>query len=147
MACAHRNARRLGAVGVQHAVVGHRCALEHGVLPIGSLTKGAWIFQSWQNRQSSRGTAFIHERCVLFGVQKRHVLPGLLNADVAVVGQGGLAASRSLFGGDQHNTVRTSRTINGGGRRVLQDADALNVRRVQVVDASRGNAVDNEQRV
>ena len=132
----HGDARRLRAVRVQHAVVGHRGALEHGFLPVGAFAQRRGIRQSWKRGQSSCGTALVHQRGVLFSVQQRHVLPRLLHADVAVVSQGRLAATRALLRGDQHHTVGPTCTVNGGGCSVLQDADALDVRRVQVVNAT-----------
>ena len=49
-----------------------------------------------------------------------------------------------LLGGDEDNTAGTgSSTVDGGGGRVLQDDDALDV--VHGIDGSAGNAIDDPQ--
>ena len=75
------------------------------------------------------------------------VIPGIIYIIVEPRGAGidtpfGIEAHDRLpalgpFGGDHDDTVGTARTVEGGGRRVLQDGQRFDIRRVEHVQISR----------
>ena len=75
------------------------------------------------------------------------VIPGIIYIIVEPRGAGidtpfGIKAHDRLpalgpFGGDHDDTVGTARTVEGGGRRVLQDGQRFDIRRVEHVQISR----------
>ncbi len=82
---------------------------------------------------------------ILLGVQELGHLLHVLDAVEAVIGDAD-PAGLALLGGDEDDTVRTTRTVDGAGGGVLQDVDALDIRGVEGVDAAAGHAVDHIQR-
>ena len=80
-----------------------------------------------------------------------HGLDGLLvgHGLETVVGielHGNLLAFLRALGGHNHNTVRTTGTVDGGGESVLEDVNALDLGGRNVVDGFHGEAVHDVER-
>ena len=136
---------RGGSFREVEAVVHDRGPLEQGVLPVGALAQCGRVGQLGIGDEAGRGAAFVHQDGVLLGVEQANLLPGLLNAVVGIVGHLGRLALGALLGRHEDHPVSTPRAVDGGGGGVLQDGDALDVGRVEEVDASGRDAVDDPQ--
>ena len=136
---------RGGSFREVEAVVHDRGPLEQGVLPVGAFAQCGRVGQLGVGDEAGRGAALIHEDGVLLGVEQANLLPGLLDAVVGIVGHLGRLALGALLGRHEDHPVSTPRAVDGGGGGVLQDGDALDVGRVEEVDASGRDAVDDPQ--
>ena len=83
---------------------------------------------------------------VFLGIHHVGHLGDVLAADVAVIRERG-AAFLALFGGDQHDTVRSTGTVDGGRGGVLQNVDGFDIVGVQGIDVTAGHAVDDVERL
>ena len=73
-----------------------------------------------------------NELAVLVAIHHVHRLLAHANRHVTSICNGGLqAVATSLLGGDNDDTVRTTATIDGGCRGILQDVERFNILRVQ----------------
>ena len=72
----------------------------------------------------------------------------LLEAHVGVEGDGGLLlADLALAGGHEYDAVGGAGTVDGGGSRILEDVDGLDIGRVEVIQIAAGHTVDDDERV
>ena len=147
VAAADGRRARGGSLREVEAVVHDGGTLEEGVLPIGALSEAGRVGQRCEGDETGGSAALVHEDGVLFGVEQTDLLPRLLDAVVGVVGHLGGLALAALLGGHEDDPVSTTCAVNGGGCGVLQDGDALDVGRVEEVDAPGRDAVDDPQRL
>ena len=61
-----------------------------------------------------------------------HLVGKILNADIAVITDRGLAFF-AMLGGDKDDTIGTIGTIDGGSRGILQDFHRFDVARIDVI--------------
>ena len=140
---------------VQGVVLAHRSLVVHLLDPVGA-GPGTVHDRLVQLGGELRGEVHLGQAGVLAGqVVKLHVflrvhhvghLGQVLGAVEAVVGDDH-SAFLTLLGGDEHDTVRGAGAVDGGGSRILQDVDGLDVVRVEGVDVTAGHAVDHVQRL
>ena len=81
----------------------------------------------------------------VLGTHRRRTVYNVRDGHRACIVEAHLA-SLSLLGGDEHHTVGSTATIDGCGRCILQDVDALNVARVQGLNGRsrhQGHSVDH----
>ena len=109
---------------------------EDGVLPVGTLTQDRGIGIIVVGAYHAHGGQFVVILGELAQVQQADALGLALDGEHAVVGEFG-AAGFTALGGDEHNAVSTLGTVNGGGRGILQDFHAHDVRGVD--GGQRGN--------
>ena len=138
---------RGGSLREVEAVVHDGGPLEQGVLPVGAFSQAGRVGELGVGDEAGGGAALIHEDGVLLGVEEANLLPRLLEAVVGVIGHLGRLALGALLGRHQDDPVSTPCTIDGGGGGVLEDGDALDVGRVEEVDAPGRDAIDDPQRL
>ena len=102
------------------------------------------------------GIELLHEGAVLVAVKHVDVLGNGGHRHVAVVAHLGRRALAALLRGDDDDTVGAAATIDGGGRGILQDGEALDVVRVDHGEGVgqtlhtlvvHGQTVDDDKRV
>ena len=148
----------LATTGDGQAVVGDDCSAQQFLVPIGVRAVGpaveivARIAASIAvNRGFHRRYIGIviglHQHCGIFArVGHLQHVGGLLDTDVAVVGNLGRLVLVTVFGSNQHNTIGGANTIDGSCRRILQYRHVGDVVGVQEVDVVIEHAVNNIQR-
>ncbi len=84
----------------------------------------------------------------LVGGQDRNGILDEVYVERAVIGDMGRTGLvlGTLLGGHEDDTVRTGRTIDGGGSRILQDGHGLDVLRGQGADVAARDTVDHHER-
>ena len=119
--------------------------VEHLVLPVGAL---AILIRIGIDRSlSCVDKTFVHHHSILGGVKHIAVLPWVLPAVREVVVHV-YSALLAALGGDEDDTVGSTCTVDGARGSVLQHLDALDVARVQIVDAALdGHTINDVERV
>ena len=117
--------------------------VEDGVHPVGAFTQRIGIVE--HGGIAGIELAFVHHHGILGRVQNGRLAPGILHTVGEVVGNLGLTLG-SFLGGNKHNAMGTTGAVNGRGGCILEDLDTLDVIRIQVVDATGSQAIDNIER-
>ena len=147
-----------GAVGAArsgHLMVLHDAVVEHLVHPVRpvAVLNGFPLVGREDGGVVGRGVplarraiglaAHVH---VVLAHQHVGILRPSVDAHITVVGQTRLSGL-TFLGGDDDYAVGTLRTVDGGRGSVLQDFDALDVRRCDVGEVGALHAVDDEERL
>ena len=102
----------------------HGCP-EHGILPVCSFAECLDLFVGIASLVVEIG---LLKLCPFGGVEQVEVLAHTAQPDaVAIRDVGFLLTKFPFLGGDEDDTVGTTRTVDGGGTHVLQHFDALDV--------------------
>ena len=150
--------RELGTLGTTHHVHGvvrvRRVDVADGIQPVGPL-EGAGLDVIVQRRIQDAGPVdgilahvegnLVLDVHVLLGIEELGHPRDVLDPIETVI-RDDEPVALALLGRNEDDTVRTTCTVDGAGSRVLEDIDALDVGRVQRVDVTTRNAVDDVQR-
>ena len=119
----------LGTAGGAHLVLVLEGGAEHLVLPVGTLAQDGGIGVKGIGGNFAQ---FYHIVIILSEFAEVHHIDaaGLAgHGEHTVIGELGIAGL-TVLGGDEHNTVSTLGTVNGGGRSILEDFHAHDIGRV-----------------
>ena len=117
--------------------------VEDGFHPVGALPEGIGIVVD--GGVAGVELALVHHDGILGGVEHGGLAPGILHTIGKVVGDDGLPFGTGLGGHEDHAVGRAG-AVDGGGSGVLEDVDALDVVRVDVVDAAGRHPVHDVER-
>jgi len=156
---AHGESRLFGAAGEVHGMAGDGGVFVGSLLePVGA-RPGAILDGGEHGRgkfilpvveEASRGILgeehLVDDFHILFGIQRGDAIGhGVLDAVIGVIG-GFQLAGLSAFGGDQDDPVGGPGAVNGGGSRILEDVDRLDITGVKGVQRTSGHSVDDVKR-
>ena len=131
------------------SVVDHLSGIENRIHPIGTGGKGISKIGEAQHVERrglvAVGKLFTHQNHIVFGSEHFGKLPRLRIEVARGVGDA-LAAFAAVFGGDDHNTIGRTGTVNGTGSGVFQNVNRLYIARVQVVNVSHLQTIHDIQR-
>ena len=105
------------------------------ILPVGTLAGRGNLGEAVARDDTVVDIHLIHDGHVLLGIEDFLLAPRVLPAVAAVIRNGRLALGAAL-GGYEHDAVRSTGAVNGGGSCILQDFNGLDIRRIEVVDAT-----------
>ena len=136
-----RTPRIVGRIGLRGSI------LEKLAHPVGALAQLGGVVEEGILGLTSGTHHLVVQRGELRGVEQRQGALQLIEPvghfQIQVV-----AFLRASLGGDDNHTVGTARTVDGRGRGILEDVDALHVVHVDHVQRHIGrHTVDNQKRV
>ena len=108
----------------------HKCCLEEFVLPIGTIGKQIRVFILFESTPSPQLSTRVVELGILFEVHHFEMLWQRLPSHHALIYNLRFAFLTFLCG-DENDTVRCTRTVDGCSRSILQHLKRSNVRRVK----------------
>ena len=125
---------RLGTAGNRKVVLHDGSVLvKDGAYPVGALPQRIRVVK--HGSVAGIELAFVHHDGIFRSVQDLRLSPGILEAIGEIIAHLGLAL-RAFLGGDEYHAVSGTGTVNGTGSSIFEYLDALDVVRVQVVDAA-----------